>query len=359
MDELEERLRSLDRVETPIRWEEVRSREPRPASPASTRARRVSVAAFALALSFAVFAWAVVVLSSRSSRVVPPRPGQTGVAPVGRPITVTALTKQGDVRCTARFPSSVIQPGARTGVVVTVENLSRPKFSLDDGANDTVRLIERSPSGELLQDTQHMHDGIIGGWVPQPRRVPIGTSIRMPAYDAPVLWPGTIVVTPLCPIGGTVRLPAVRLHVYTPGRAPVADAAVARAVATAGAPFTTCTPTRDQVWVTGRVRAKSGVEFRARCGALVLQDRGFDTVVVAIVTPPTAPAIDLHPFVYVLGYGGPRVDVHGSFAVSWWTYVLTHDAVTKVRAYSLAQNCEGSELQLGGGVLTCRFPTNG
>jgi hypothetical protein len=359
MDELEDRLRSLDRVETPIRWEEVRSRERRPASPASTRARRVSVAAFALALSFAVFAWAVVVLSSRSPRVGPPRPGQTGVAPVGRPITVTALTKQGDVRCTARFPSSVIQPGARTGVVVTVENLSRPTFSLDEGANgDTVRLIERSPSGELLQDTGHMHDGIYGG-MPQPRRVPIGTSIRMPAYDAPVLWPGTIVVTPLCPIDGTVRLPAARLHVYTAGRAPVPDAAVTRAVAMAGAPFTTCTPTRDRVWVTGRVQAKSGVEFRARCGALVLQDRGFDIVVVAIVTPPTAQAIDLHPFAHVLGYDGPRVDVHGAFAVSWWTYVLTHDAVTKVRAYSLAQNCEGSELQLGGGILDCQFPTNG
>jgi hypothetical protein len=152
-----------------------------------------------------------------------PSAGDKGPGLVGHEISVSALTHRGAVKCTATFPSLTIVPGAPTGVRFTVENVSEPGFSISEGAGSgqTGYLIERSSTGTLIQSTSHMGDGVTGG-PPIPSPIPIGSAMSMPASDAPVLYPGVIVVTPVCPLTPkSLTLPPVRLYVSAPGRAPV------------------------------------------------------------------------------------------------------------------------------------------
>ncbi len=279
-------------------------------------------------------------------------------AQVGHEVSVSALAHGGAVRCTATFPSTTIEPGTPTGVRFVVENISEPGLSVSEGAGNGQigYLIERTRTGSLIQDTSHVHDGIIGGR-PLPRPIPIGFAMTMPAYDPPVLHPGPVVITPVCALTPkTVTLPPVRLDVSATGQAPAAEDAIRRAVAAAGAAFSTCAPTRDQEWVMGTSSTRSGTPFNARCGALVLHNRGFVVVLLGIVSPPRAPAIDLDALASQLG-SVKTIGVKSSVAVSVWRFVVTTEALREVSQFAVAQNCEGSWDESGTGVLSCRFPT--
>jgi hypothetical protein len=190
-----------------------------------------------------------------------------------------------------------------------------------------------------------------------PEPIPVGSTRTLPSYDPPVLHPGPILVTPMCPLTPkTIRLPQVRLQVFAPGPVPSAADAIRRSVAAAGSAFSRCTPTQDQEGVMGVSRTVSGTPFNARCGALVLHNRGFLIVLLGIVSPPHAPAIDLAELSNQLG-AQPSIGVRDHVAVSLWVFVATNGAVQKTSRLSVAQDCEGTLYQVGGGVLSCRFPT--
>jgi hypothetical protein len=314
----------------------------------------------ALKTLVAAFAVALVITGCTSGNPIGndhPSAGDKGGL-VDQEISVSALSHGGAVKCTATFPFPTIAPGAPTGVRFTVENISEPGFSISEGAGNgqTGYLIERSSTGTLIQNTSHMHDGVIGG-AALPHRIRVGSSTRMPAYDAPVLYPGVIEVTPVCPLTPTsLTLPPVRLEVSAPGRAPAAEDAIRRAVAAAGPAFSGCAPTRDQEWVMGTSRTTAGTPFSARCGALVLHNRRYVVVLLGIVSPPRAPAIDLDALASQLGVM-KTIRVQGAVAVSVWRFVVTTEAMRLVNQFAVAQNCEGTSYHSGSGVASCRFPT--
>jgi len=287
-----------------------------------------------------------------------PSAGDKGPGMVAHEVSVSALTHGGAVKCTATFPSPTIVPGAPTGVRLTVENISEPGFSVSEGAGSGQigYLIERSSTGTLIQNTSHMGDGVTGG-PPIPSPIPIGSAMSLPVSDAPVLYPGVIVVTPVCPLTPkSLRLEPVRLDVSAPGRAPAAEDAIRRAVAAAGTAFSRCAPTRDQEWVMGISRTRSGTSFSARCGALVLHNRAFVVVLLGIVSPPRAPAIDLYALASQLS-SMKTIGVKSAVAVSVWRFVVSTEELRQVGQFAVAQNCEGKWYESGTGVLSCRFPT--
>jgi len=154
--------------------------------------------------------------------------------------------------------------------------------------------------------------------------------MSLPVSDAPVLYPGVIVVTPVCPLTPkSLRLEPVRLDVSAPGRAPAAEDAIRRAVAAAGTAFSRCAPTRDQEWLMGISRTRSGTSFSARCGALVLHNRAFVVVLLGIVSPPRAPAIHLYALASELS-SMKSIGVKSAVAVSVWRFVVSTEELRQV-----------------------------
>ncbi len=107
--------------------------------------------------------------------------------------------------------------------------------------------------------------------------------------------------------------------------------------------------------MTGTVTSH-GHEFPARCSAIVDVSAGFDVVTLAVVSPPGAPEVDLRLLRDDIR-AVPSVRVPGSFAVSWWVYVVDGNGTRLARRMSVAQNCDGSELTTGGGIQSCDSPT--
>ncbi len=351
MADLDPKLRELDGIQPPDLWPSIDGGQPPRRTP-PLGWHRVTAAAVALLVGASGVGVAGIAFVASRHRLIDRPPPGASFPPGGSPLSVSGAIDHGRLRCTADFPSSVLVPGTRTGVRFTVTNVSSRAVDIKQGVNGDAGWMIIRASGREIADTSHMHDGIFGPGS-MPKRLPPGETADITTWDAPVVWPGTLTVTPLCE--GT-PLPQVRLQVYVPGRGPTSQDAVARAVAAAGEPFQDCRPTEDQVWVTGTIHHGTGLDFPARCGALVLQNPGFSVVIVAIVSPPAAPSVDLQALADQMG-ATPSLGVRGSLAVSWWRFVVTRDRVSKVSQFSVAQRCEGSAYQAGGGVLSCRFPT--
>jgi len=343
-----DRLDELDRMEPPDVWAEVQRRGPRaPTEPPSTSARRVGVAvlAFAVFIAGGWLAWTLF---------------RNGTSPPGptahlhsHPVSVSATNGAGSVRCTATFPSTLIVPGRQTDVRFTVSNISDKPIHVSEGAGngETGYLLERTLSGALLQDTSYRHDGIIGGF-PMPIPVKPGGTYLLPAYDAPLLWPGTIVVTPICPVGTAIRLPPVQLHVLSPGIAPSAPDAVRRAVAAESPELDHCAPGTSGDSVIGTFEGHP-----VRCEALVITERGFDVVVLAIYSPPPAAPTDLHSLAYSIA-ASPFIHLTGSESVAWRVLAVSSSGVVKANVGAVAQNCDGYNYSAGGQFIACDHPTS-
>jgi hypothetical protein len=106
----------------------------------------------------------------------------------------------------------------------------------------------------------------------------------------------------------------------------------------------------------GTSRTTAGTPFNARCGALVLHNPGFVIVLLGIVSPPRAPAIDLDALASQLG-SMKTIGVQSAVAVSVWRFVVTTEELRQVGQFAVAQNCEGKWYESGTGVVSCRFPT--
>jgi len=355
MDELKDRLSDLDRLTTPTDWAQVWARSPRhdlqvdgPADGRSTRQRiTAAVVAFAVFGAAGAFAW---LAFGRSSTTAVKNPVLSS-----RPISVSALDRRGQIRCTATFPADQVAPGAQAGVAFTVENLSDHQIEIPEGAGNgaTGYLVERSADGTLLQDTSSRHSGTIGGY-PMPRPVAPGATFDLPAYDAPLLWPGTIEITPMCPIGRDpkgIMLPEVQITVATSGSAPDSAEAVTSAVHAVSPDFDDCAPRDTADAVVGSVHG-----YAARCQALVIPKDGFDIVVLAAYAPVTAAPTDLSPLAYEI-QAVPVIKLSGSESVSWRVVVVTSSGAHAVNGGGVASNCDGNSYEAGGPFIRCDQPT--
>ena len=273
----------------------------------------------------------------------------------GSPVQTAAHLEHGRFVCTVSFPSATIYPGQETGASADLRNISGGVAS---AANRPVSLLIRDESGNVVADTSRPLGASVGGIV-GPYDIPAAGSVPVGVADIHVIWPGTISVIPVCE---SVRLPPVTLQVSNPGKSPPDDESVREAATAAGAPFAGCAPTGINQWVTGvvhRATPPSDQSFPARCGGLVLENPGFDTVVLAMVSPPGAPSVNLaalaeHPDLGAYAFHAPKAE---SIAVSWWVYVVTRDRITLVGQHTVSQNCEGIGGYQGEGISSCRFPT--
>jgi hypothetical protein len=347
MKDLDRYLNRLDQIPVP-------PIQPRPPSRPPVRDRRGgrwAIVAFSLVLALIVLAWALSVLPDRqvaADHLLGPSPS------LGHAVSSTALVDNGLIRCTASFPSDVVFPGHTTGAVYELVNVSDRLVRVTQSPYGSSLVIGRA--GSTILDTSTLESGPFRRSIATPLRPGGSTQIR--PLEVPIIWPGPLQITPRC-LGTT--LPPVRLEVANPGRSPADDVSVREAVAAAGAPFASCRPTRINQWVTGvihRGQPPSDLSFKARCGGLVIENPGFDTVVLAIVSPPDAPSIGLDRLAYQsqpipsLGVGAKP-----AIAVSWWVYVVTRVSVQRIAQRAVSQNCEGISGESGSGIFSCRFPT--
>jgi hypothetical protein len=351
VSDLERFLRGLDNAEPRDLRDRIR---PRPPSPDGGRpfARWLTIAAV-LAVSAIVLVWAAQPFDG-SSPGSPPSPS-LGPVPDDR-LSVSGSIEHGQLRCTVSIPESVLAGGS-TGSTFQVRNISDHEVNVSlgvNGHNGTLRIYR---GDTLLVDSADEHIGILG---PPPIAHPIepGATAELGALNTAVLWAGPLRVVPVC--AGT-ELPQVQVQVMAPGEAPDNDTAVQQAVADIGDPLVDCRPVDDGGWVTGvihRGQPPSDQSFDARCGARVLINPGFDTVIVAIISPPDAPDVDLTPLPQAI-QAIPQVDLPQDtpIALTWWIYVVRSDAIVNVMQRHVSLRCEGSAETSGSGIASCRFRT--
>jgi hypothetical protein len=354
MPDLDHRFRLLDGVRTPDLWTDITQRDPRSSVRVhGTRSAVAIITAFVVAI--AGIGWAAFALSSGTR---PPAPvgteSSTPATPriVGTPVSVSAPIDGGALQCTASFPSSVLEPGRKTGVTFTLTNVTESVRSFPYGINGYLgTLVVRTTAGRnLLVDSSRMNDGIYGP-IALPKRLRPGESSQIVALDPPVIWSGSIMVTPWC---AQKRLPTSTFRVAVPGRIPSAGQAVAAAVARAGHVFDDCRPRADGSPVIGTGRSR-GHHFTARCSAFVDAQAGFDVVTLALVSPADAPPVDIRNLEGEIR-AVPLMDVQGRLALSWWVVVVDETGAKLVRQMSASFNCDGTSMSFGRGIQGCDIP---
>ena len=95
----------------------------------------------------------------------------------------------------------------------------------------------------------------------------------------------------------------------------------------------------------------------AKCEALVIRERGFDVVVLAIYSPPTAVPIDLQDLTYEIAASPWDLKLSGSEAVSWRVVAVSSSNEVEANFGAVASNCDGNSYETGGRLLGCSRPT--
>lgn len=297
----------------------------------STR-RRVGAGIVGLAVTAALVGTLVVV-----------RAGTDETVPGGEPTGSSGLVADGTLRCTVRLPSDLVVPGEKTGATFVVENVSERRVQIPTGTNGYTGWLVFSSGTDELQDSQKAHSGIEG---PAPFDQPLGPGEEMTigVLDIPVLWPGPLTVTPHCV---DAILPTLGLDVVNGGDAPDPDDAVDVAVSAIGDRLSSCTPTENGEWVLGTVPTPQG-PAEARCGAVVIENPGFDVVVVADVSPPDAPEVDLRELPSRIE-AVPIMDFPSGTSVrlSWWVVVVTSAGRSCVARAEIATSDESESYSTG------------
>ncbi len=353
MSDLERFLRGLDNAEP----RDLRDRiHPTPPTPHGGRpfARWLTIAAV-LTVSALVLVWALQPFDRSSVGSSPSPSPSLSPLPESR-LSVSGPIEHGTLRCTASLPASVLA-GEDTAATFEVLNVSNRVVDVSlgvNGQNGTLRIYH---GDTVLEDSADEHIGVFGP-APVEHRVEPGATAELGVMNTAVLWPDPLRVVPVC--AGT-ELPAVEVQVVAPGEAPDNDLAVQQAVGDIGDPLADCLPVADGGWVTGVIHRgdpPSDESFDARCGARVLTSPGFDVVIVAIVSPPDAPDVDLTALPGAIE-AIPQVDLPRDtpIALSWWIYVVRSDALVNVTQRHLSLSCEGLHESAGNGIASCRFPT--
>jgi hypothetical protein len=240
-------------------------------------------------------------------------------------VTTSSLDRTGDLRCTASFPATTVDPGTPTGVLFTVTNESDESVTT---YADTGALRFTDGSGHVLGDTLIPYRGGFSF----PRTIRPGHTIELYGFDTLVRWPGTLTVIPTCRSFGSrgLRLPPVSLEVSVPAPAPRAAEAVHRAVDATNGLFETCRPDGRgrpvqgifEVPATGR----SDEALSTRCWAKVSEYPGFDIVTLSFITPQDLAPYDVDQDEPEFEFDGIQyLPTHGSSATARWDFVVTAD----------------------------------
>nr|MDQ3878877.1 hypothetical protein [Actinomycetota bacterium] len=228
---------------------------------------------------------------------------------------VWAVTHNGAIRCSARFPNHDLVPGRKTHVRFSVTNLTdrekkvggEGELRFEDQARNELWHAGRYYEGPALVTAVEPHE-----------------TVRLPSFDARVRWSGPLYVTPECS-GLDVHMPQLRFDVSQPG-APDSDSdAIDAAVSVPGSPFQSCHPGPHGEARTGSFAPPTGrndPDMTLRCWAEIRHEHGFDVVGLNMVSPEDAPyyTIDERS-----GTFPPPMDLpgEGNFLAGHWGFVVT------------------------------------
>jgi hypothetical protein len=331
-DRWERRLRDLRVAAPPGLWDRVQEGPKGPPSNPPRRGQRLVAATVAILVFAAAAAFGLRAFHG-GTPVGGPATSRQGPGPTTHTISTSAIVSGGrhrSFRCTATLPK-VLTPGKGTGVVFTITNPTNEPETIWIGVNGDSGWLLFERNGTQLQDSLSAHAGIHGP-APSREHLAAGASATIGADDTAVLWPGPMQVIPVCM---NTRLPAVTVAVAAPGAPATATDAIDQAIGAFGSRFDHCTPKQSAVWVTGPVPGKYG-SVQARCAALVVEHPGFDVVVLAIVSPPDAQAVDLTRLPGEIEAVPSILPPRGApVALSWWVMVTTVKGVTCSRSMSI------------------------
>jgi hypothetical protein len=261
-------------------------------------------------------------------------------------LTSSALLPGGRLRCTATFPSDTIAPGEETDVRFVETNVSDGAITIDEGVNGDNGWLLVSSDGSQGVDSSLAHEGIEGP-PPFQRNLEPGESARVYPWQVDIIWPGPLEVTPVC-LGEP--LPPLTLQVASTTPPVDTDTALSSALAWTGSAFSDCAPSAEGGWTVGTMQPPAGGgSFDVRCGAWVDERPGFDVVVLALVSPPDAPEIDLSLLPSRIE-AVPYFDLPPSSgtSISWWVLVVTSDDAVVTHQYGIRQcsnsNAYGSQV---------------
>ena len=299
MPDLEDRFRKLDAVRAPDLWPDISTREPGRPEPRRPQGQAVAILA-AFAVLVASIAWLAVSLAGHGSA---PGPGGTSGAvspssepPSPVPASVTGLSTDGSVRCTASVDSVSVDPGATFVVRFFVENLSASDVQI--GAVSQV-LVDDANGNQVYDSFRSGQEGF--GGAQRAEQLAPGARLVLPTVGIPIRWAGSLTLHPVCPVpqgdpAGSLRLPPLGLQVANPGPAPVDSVAVVAALDAFDPLFASCRPRAGAGPVSGEVGPLPGVDapaLDARCEATVDEQAGFDVVTILFVSPSDAVVPDV------------------------------------------------------------------
>jgi hypothetical protein len=241
-------------------------------------------------------------------------------------VTTSALNATGELRCSASFASTTVDPGTLTGAVISVTNETR--HPVDTPAwYATLRFTDGS--GSVLGDTGNPYLGRFAF----PRTIRPGHTVPLYVYDTLVRWPGSLDIVPMC--WGLDRhamsLPPVTVEITVPTPAPRPAGAVNRAVAATHGLFDTCNPDGRGRPVVGTfevpVADSDDEPLSTRCWAKVREYPGFDVVTLSFISPQDLSTYEVDQDEPEFEFDGIQYLPAGSSAVTArWDFVVTADA---------------------------------
>jgi hypothetical protein len=329
MSEPDDRFRSLDRIPAPDLWADANARAPG-ADPRGGRPRRAGALLSVVALVAIVAVLAILArgLSNPSPATSPPNvtpggPGPTsspGPHPPAQPRSVSGVSANGSVLCSATVSSTVVEPGDTLSVSFSIENLGqRPvQYSVGpSGDRGTVRLVDAGGTTVWDQErSQFVHSEP----APMPTELPPGATAAIGGTDVVMAWAGPLRVMTSCPFG-VGDLDPVTLGVVAPGPAPSVADAIAAAVDASGGLYSQCAPAPDGSGSTGRIEPPDGstsvLELPAVCWADVRSGTGLQVVTLHFSSPPEAGEVDVSP-TSAVEFGRAR-----PAEASTWEFVVT------------------------------------
>jgi hypothetical protein len=305
-----------------------------------------------------------------SVHVVMPRATKLPGKP-NRPVSATARSADGKIRCRAVFSSRKLEPGYDTGGRMSVKNATRHDVTIDVGVL-SADLIIRDASGTVLLDTGNFPFPIPA---PTPRTLQPGDRLRLGhVRDAVIRWEGPLSIQPVCSVGHKVSFDPISFRVDRPASQPSRNAALGAALdATAGL-FDDCRPDPDANRTVGSIAAPLGHRppVDARCWANIAVHDGFDVVDLSFLIPSKlyAKTLPVGPiFGRLPGGKGTAEQARFGFVVSSST-TTSYDSVLQARTRhgasrvgeyelrsdgtwkgGLSGHCGGGELIWGRGVF--------
>jgi hypothetical protein len=219
--------------------------------------------------------------------VIIPQPQRVPGNP-NRPVSETARSADGKIRCKAVFPSRKLEPGFETGGRMSVKNATSHEVTIDVGVL-SADLVIRDANGDVLDDTGYFPLPIPA---PVPRTLEPRERLRLGRVrDAAIRWEGALSIEPVCNVGHRVSFDALSFRVDRPQDRPSRNAALTEALGATGGLFDKCRPDANGDRTIGSIAAPLGPRpsMDAKCWAHVAVHVGFDVVDLSFLIPP-----DLH-----------------------------------------------------------------